>query len=100
MSNYPLNLPESLKQEAQRRAKLDGVSLNQWIAAAVAEKIGAVNAAEYFRERGAGGTSKRLLGFLRAAPDRIPDPGDEGPSQRPRAKRAPGGAALKPRRGR
>jgi len=39
-ATYPLKLPLSVKQAAQRLAKEDGVSLNQWIAAAVAEKVG------------------------------------------------------------
>jgi predicted HicB family RNase H-like nuclease len=39
-ATYPLKLPLSVKKAAQRLAKEDGVSLNQWIAAAVAEKIG------------------------------------------------------------
>jgi len=40
MSNarYPLKLPLSIKKAAQRLAKEDGVSLNQWIVVAVAEK--------------------------------------------------------------
>ena len=37
-STYPLKLPLSIKKAAQRLAKEDGVSLNQWIAVAVAEK--------------------------------------------------------------
>jgi HicB family len=40
--NIPLKLPNSIKKAAQRLAKEDGVSLNQWIAAAVAEKVGVV----------------------------------------------------------
>ena len=51
---YPLNLPLSLKETAARLAKDDGVSLNQWIATAVAQKIGAVETAEVFP----GGTSR------------------------------------------
>jgi hypothetical protein len=39
-ATYPLKLPLSIKKAAQRLAKEDGVSLNQWIAAAVAEKVG------------------------------------------------------------
>jgi hypothetical protein len=39
-ATYPLKLPHSIKRAAQRLAKEDGVSLNQWIAAAVAEKVG------------------------------------------------------------
>jgi predicted HicB family RNase H-like nuclease len=41
-ATYPLKLPLSIKKAAQRLAKEDGVSLNQWIAAAVAEKVGVV----------------------------------------------------------
>jgi predicted HicB family RNase H-like nuclease len=37
-TSYPLKLPASVKAAAQRLAREDGVSLNQWIAAAVAEK--------------------------------------------------------------
>jgi len=39
-ATYPLKLSLSVKRAAQRLAKEDGVSLNQWIAAAVAEKVG------------------------------------------------------------
>jgi hypothetical protein len=39
---YPLKLPASIKAAAVRLAKEDGVSLNQWIAPAVAQKIGVV----------------------------------------------------------
>ena len=39
-SAYPLKLPESVKAAAARLAKADGVSLNQFIAVAVAEKVG------------------------------------------------------------
>jgi hypothetical protein len=49
---YPLTLPLSIKKAAQRLAKEDGVSLNQWIAVAVAEKVGVVEtAAEFFKRR-------------------------------------------------
>jgi hypothetical protein len=33
-ATYPLKLPLSVKKTAQRLAKADGVSLNQWITAA------------------------------------------------------------------
>jgi predicted HicB family RNase H-like nuclease len=41
-STYPLKLPTSVKNAAAELAKLDGVSLNQFIAAAVAEKVGTI----------------------------------------------------------
>jgi uncharacterized protein (DUF433 family) len=42
MARYPLNLPIRLKQEAEQWAAAQGVSLNQFIMWAVAEKIGAL----------------------------------------------------------
>jgi hypothetical protein len=42
---YPLKLRNSVKQAAQRLAKEDGVSLNQWISSAVAQKVGSVETA-------------------------------------------------------
>ena len=74
---YPLKLPLSVKRAAQRLASEDGVSLNQWIAVAVAEKIGAVEtAAESFRKRAGKATGAGLMNFLRQAPDVPPEPHD------------------------
>jgi uncharacterized protein (DUF433 family) len=42
MSRYALNLPVQLKQEAKQWAARQGVSLNQFILWAVAEKVGAL----------------------------------------------------------
>lgn len=39
-ATYPLKLSLSIKKATQRLAKEDGVSLKQWIAVAVAEKVG------------------------------------------------------------
>jgi hypothetical protein len=50
-STYPLRLPRSVKAEVERRARLDGTSINQFIATAVAEKLAAMNTAEFFAER-------------------------------------------------
>lgn len=77
-STYPLKLPTSIKNAAQRLAKEDGVSLNQWISVAVAQKIGAVEtAASFFERRSEGATGKTLGRLLRQAPVRRPEVGDE-----------------------
>lgn len=44
MARYPLNLPEQLKREAEQWAADQGISLNQFIMWAVAEKVGALGA--------------------------------------------------------
>ncbi len=79
-STYPLKLPLSTKKAAQRLAKEDGVSLNQWIATAVAEKVGVIEtAAEFFKARAKGASGRSLLKILRNVPRRKPVPGDEKP---------------------
>lgn len=75
---YPLKLPHSIKRAAQRLAKEDGVSLNQWIAAAVAEKVGVVEtAAAFFKNRAGKANGRGLLKFLRNAPNAAPAPDDQ-----------------------
>ena len=76
-STYPLKLPLSIKKAAQRLAKEDGVSLNQWIAVAVAEKVGVVETAEFFKKRAGKATGAGLMKFLRQAPDVPPEPNDQ-----------------------
>ena len=76
-ATYPLKLPTSVKKAAARLAKEDGVSLNQWIAAAVAEKVGVVEtAAEFFKKRAGRATGAGLIRFLRKAPKSTPPPED------------------------
>lgn len=77
-ATYPLKLPLSVKRAAERLAKEDGVSLNQWIAVAVAEKIGVVETtADFFKRRAGMATGEGLMRFLRQAPDVEPGPEDE-----------------------
>lgn len=77
-STYPLKLPSSIKNAAAKLAREDGVSLNQFIAAAVAEKVGVLHtAAEFLRERAGDAQPEDMLRYIRAAPKAPPVPGDE-----------------------
>ena len=51
LSTFALRLPKSLKAAAEAWAKQDGVSLNQFIAVTLAEKIGAMQSASFLAER-------------------------------------------------
>ena len=76
-STYLLKLPTSVKTAAARLAKADGVSLNQFIAAAVAEKDGVIETARESVERRAGDAkAKDLLKYLRNAGRAQPDESD------------------------
>ena len=71
-STYPLKLPAAVKKAAAELAASDGVSLNQFIAAAVAEKVGCLRTArEFFRERAGSAKPKGMLKCLHRAP-RVP----------------------------
>jgi hypothetical protein len=48
---FPLTLPRSIKAEAERLAKKDGVGLNQFIATVVATKLAVMNMGEFFSVR-------------------------------------------------
>lgn len=75
---YPLKLPASMKAAAARLAKEDGVSLNQWIAVAIAQKVGVVETASAFLAKRAGkARPEDLLPFLDKAKKEAPPAGDE-----------------------
>ena len=77
-STYPLKLPNSVKEAAAELAKIDGVSLNQFIASAVAEKVGTLRTAgEFLRLRAGTSKPRDLVKFLRRAPKVPPIEGDE-----------------------
>jgi hypothetical protein len=62
-TNYPLRLQPFLMAEARRAAKSEGVSLNQFINVAVAEKVSAIRAEAILRVAPAG-----ILQILGQAP--------------------------------
>ena len=77
-ASYPLKLPASVKEAAARLAKEDGVSLNQWIAVAIAQKIGVMETASDFLKRRAGDARPLdMLPFLDRAKREAPSPADE-----------------------
>ena len=76
-SSFPLRLASSLQEEARKTAKSGGISLNQLINLAVAEKISALRTEEFFRERGARADAKKARKILRRAGNEPPREGDE-----------------------
>ena len=51
MSTLSLRLPDSLHEQVKLLAKNDGISINQFISSAVAEKMSALLTEEYLKER-------------------------------------------------
>jgi hypothetical protein len=79
MSSFPLRLPDDLKELAAAQAEAAGVSLNQYIATAIAARVGAQAEAErYFAARAARARPGRARDILaRAGLARAPTRGDE-----------------------
>ena len=53
MSRYALRLPESLKIASKRIAAADDTTMNQFFVVAIAEKISAMETADFFERRAA-----------------------------------------------
>ena len=64
MSQYALELPEALLHEAQEVAKGEQISLDDFVLAAIAEKIATVRTAQYFRRRAARADPQAFLAVL------------------------------------
>jgi len=73
MSNISLRLPNSLHQMAKQVAQQDQVSLNQFIASAVAEKISALTTETYLAERATQGDRSKFLAVLTSVPPVEPE---------------------------
>ena len=72
MSTLSLRLPESLHHKIRELAERDEVSLNQFIAMAVAEKAAALLTLDYLEERGQRGSVELFDRVLARVPDVAP----------------------------
>jgi hypothetical protein len=108
MSALSLRLPNSLHERARELARREGVSINQLVSAALAEKMSALMTEEYLEARARRGSRTRFLAALAQVP--AVEPGVEdaltppGPVERsrptkPRTARPPkrGGARKRSR---
>ncbi len=74
-----LRLPRSIKNGVERWAKLDGTSMNQLIASAVAEKLSALETAEFFEGRAKRTDFAAFDRIMNRAEGEAPRKGDELP---------------------
>ena len=77
MSNLSLRLPDSLHGKVRELAARDAISINQFIATAVAEKAAALLTVEYIAERAKRGDRSAFDRILARVPRVPPLPGDE-----------------------
>jgi hypothetical protein len=76
-ATYPLRLPRSIKAAAEKLARDEGINMNQFVATAVAEKLAALDSANYFAERRARADLPAFKRLLRRKGGVKPLKGDE-----------------------
>jgi len=76
MSTLSLRLANSLHNEVKHLAKKEGISINQFIASAVAEKMSALMTENYLVERSKKGDKKAFLQAMAKVPDIEPEAND------------------------
>lgn len=80
MSAMSLRLPNSLHEAAKELAEREGVSVNQLVASALAEKLAAIMTVEYLDARAKRSTRTKFLAALARVPDVEPALEDRIPS--------------------
>jgi post-segregation antitoxin (ccd killing protein) len=73
MSALSIRLPESLHKNAKAFASQEGISVNQLISTALAEKLSALAAQDYLEQRAARGSRAAFDSALGQVPDAEPD---------------------------
>jgi hypothetical protein len=76
---YQLRLPRSIKAAVERYARADGISMNQFMATAVAEKLSALESSRFFEDRYERMNLERFDDIMRRKRGQTPQPGDEMP---------------------
>jgi hypothetical protein len=76
MSTLSLRLPESIHRHLKTLAEREGISINQLVNSAVAEKLAALMTEEYLEQRAKRGSRRKLRGVLAKVPDVAPDRND------------------------
>ena len=86
MTVLSLRLPESLHRKVAELAEREGISINQLINSAVAEKMAALLTEEYLKERASRGSRRKFVAALTKAGDTEPRETDQ--TTPPRSTRA------------
>ncbi len=79
MTALTVRLPNSMHETIKELARRDGISVNQFIASAAAEKMASFLTVEHLKREAAKGSRKDFEKFLAKVPNAKPIVGDELP---------------------
>jgi hypothetical protein len=77
MAILTIELPDSIRAEAEILSRRDGITLEQFLATAAAEKVSALKTVDFLREEAVRGDAEDWDFVLSRVPSRPPLPGDE-----------------------
>ncbi len=77
MSTISLRIPDSLHIQIRKLADQDGISINQFISTAAAEKLAALMTVDYLAERAKRGSREKFEAALAMLPDVEPEDHDK-----------------------
>ena len=77
MSTLTIQLPEGVARQLRECAAREGVTVDQLMSSAAAEKLSAMLTVEHLRERARNAKREDFIAFLNGSPDVPPMPGDE-----------------------
>jgi len=77
MSTLTIQMPDSLACQLRECAAKEGVTVDQLLSSAAAEKLSALMTVDHLRERARNAKREDFLAFLNGSPDVPPMPGDE-----------------------
>jgi hypothetical protein len=80
MSTLTIQLPESLARQLRECAAQEGLTVDQLLSSAAAEKLSALMTLEHLGERARHGRREDFIAFLNSSPNVPPMPGDELPT--------------------
>lgn len=76
MTALTVRLPNSVHQKVKELAQRDEISVNQFIAAAVSEKMASVMTLDFLKAEAEKGQQSDFDRYLRLVPDAMPEVGD------------------------
>ncbi len=76
MGTMSMRFPESLHHQLKSLAQREGISINQLVVTAVAEKMSALMTEDYLGERARRGSRAKFEAVLGRVPSTEPDPWD------------------------
>jgi hypothetical protein len=77
MNTLTIQIPDGVARQLRECAEREGVTVEQLISSAAAEKVSALLTVEYLRERARNAKREDFVAFLNGSPDVPPLPGDE-----------------------